>query len=147
METPQERHTSALPTVTIAKKLRHWFVQIHRWLGLIIGIFIAIMGLTGSAIVFMHPLDRQLNPALMQVTPQPQQQPLDRIAAPVVRSHPDLKVNWIKFPATERDAVMVTMETSSGQRLETYVDPYTAKVLGERIWERSPPSTMAPLAA
>jgi uncharacterized iron-regulated membrane protein len=138
METSQERQSSAILTVTSAKKPRHWFVQIHRWLGLVIGIFIAIMGLTGSAIVFMQPLDRQLHPALMQVVPQGQRQPLDRIAAPVARVHPDLNINWIKFPPTDRDAMMVAMETSSGQRLETYVDPYTAKVLGERIWERSP---------
>jgi uncharacterized iron-regulated membrane protein len=29
------------------------------------------------------------------------------------------------------------MASPNGQRLETYVDPHTATVLGERIWERS----------
>jgi uncharacterized iron-regulated membrane protein len=38
--------------------------------------------------------------------------------------------------------VMVAMETPNGHRLETYVDPYTATVLGERIWERSPVGLM-----
>ena len=136
METSQDRQSSKLQ-MPIAKKLRQWFVPIHRWLGLVLGIFIAIMGLTGSAIVFMHELDRTLNPGLMQVEAQGQIQPLDAIVASVVRSHPNLQVDWIKLPQKGDEPVMVAMKTLSGQRLETYIDPHTATVLGERIWERS----------
>jgi uncharacterized iron-regulated membrane protein len=119
-------------------KLRPLFFRVHSLLGIGLGIFLIVMGLTGSAIVFMQPLDRQLNPGLMQVVPQGQPQTLDRIVATVSRSHPDLQVSWIKFPETDRDTVMVAMETAKGERLETYVDPYRAQVLGDRIWERSP---------
>lgn len=136
METSQDRQSSKLQ-MPITKKLRQWFVPIHRWLGLVLGIFIAIMGLTGSAIVFMHEFDRTLNPALMHVAAQGRSQPLDAIVAPVVRSHPNLQVDWIKLPQNGDEPVMVAMKTPNGQRLETYVDPHTATVLGERIWERS----------
>jgi uncharacterized iron-regulated membrane protein len=118
-------------------KLRPIIFTVHSWIGLIVGIFIAIMGLTGSGIVFMHELDRTLNPALMHITPQGQLLSIDLIIAPVIRSHPNLAVESIELPQTSSDPVVVMMKTAQGERLETYINPYTATILGERIWEKS----------
>ena len=79
-------------------KLRPKIFTIHSWIGLIVGIFIAIMGLTGSGIVFMHELDHTLNPALMHITPQGQLLAIDLIIAPVIRSHPNLAIDSIELP-------------------------------------------------
>jgi uncharacterized iron-regulated membrane protein len=118
-------------------KLRPLIFQVHSWIGLLIGVFIAIMGLTGSGIVFMHQLDHTLNPALMHVEPQGQPQSIDLNIAPVIRLHPNLAVELIELPKTSSDPVMVMMKTAKGERLETYVNPYTSQILGERIWEKS----------
>ena len=118
-------------------KLRPKIFTIHSWIGLIVGIFIAIMGLTGSGIVFMHELDHTLNPALMHITPQEQLLSIDLIIAPVIRSHPNLAIDSIELPQTSSDPVVVMMKTAQGERLETYINPYTAIILGERIWEKS----------
>jgi uncharacterized iron-regulated membrane protein len=118
-------------------KLRPVIFTVHSWIGLIVGIAIAIMGLTGSGIVFMHELDHTLNPALMHVVPQGQPQSIDLNLAPVIRSHPNLAIDSIQLPKTSHDPVMVSMKTAQGERLEIYVNPYTSKILGERIWEKS----------
>ncbi len=118
-------------------KLRPLIFQVHSWIGLLIGVFIAIMGLTGSGIVFMHQLDHTLNPALMHVEPQRQPQSIDLNIAPVIRLHPNLAVESIELPKTSSDPVMIMMKTAKGERLETYINPYTSQVLGERIWEKS----------
>lgn len=118
-------------------KLRLVIFTVHSWIGLIVGIAISIMGLTGSGIVFMHELDHTLNPALMHVVPQGQPQSIDLNIAPVIRSHPNLAVESIELPKTSSDPVMVVMKTAQGERQETYVNPYTSQILGERIWERS----------
>jgi uncharacterized iron-regulated membrane protein len=118
-------------------KLRPIIFTAHSWIGLIVGVFIAIIGLTGSGIVFMHQLDHTLNPALMHVEPQGKPQSIDLNIAPVMRSHPNLAVESIELPKTNTDSVMVVMKTAQGERLETYVNPYTSTILGERIWERS----------
>jgi uncharacterized iron-regulated membrane protein len=118
-------------------KLRPLIFQVHSWIGLLIGVFIAIMGLTGSGIVFMHQLDHTLNPTLMHVEPQGQPQSIDLNIAPVIRLHPNLAVESIELPKTSSDPVMVMMKTAKGERLETYVNPYTSQILGERIWEKS----------
>jgi uncharacterized iron-regulated membrane protein len=118
-------------------KLRPLIFQIHSWIGLIVGILIAIIGLTGSGIVFMHELDHTLNPALMNVEALGKPQSIDLNIAPVIRSHPNLAVESIQLPKTNTDPVMVVMKTAQDERLETYVNPYTSQILGERIWEKS----------
>ena len=118
-------------------KLRPILFTIHSWISLLVGIFIAIIGLTGSGIVFMHQLDRTLNPALMHVEAQGRPQSIDLNIAPVVRSHPNLAIESIQLPQTNTDPVMVTMKTLQDERQEIYVNPYTSQILGERIWEKS----------
>jgi uncharacterized iron-regulated membrane protein len=118
-------------------KLRPVIFTVHSWIGLVVGIFLAIMGLTGSGIVFMHELDHTLNPALMHVVSQGQPQSIDLNLAPVIRSHPNLAIDSIQLPQTSSDPVVVMMKTAQGERLETYVNPYTSTILGERIWEKS----------
>lgn len=118
-------------------KLRPLIFTVHSWIGLVVGIFLAIMGLTGSGIVFMHEFDHTLNPALMQVEAQGQPQSLDLNLAPVVRSYPNLAIDSIQLPKTSSDPVMISIKTVQGERQEIYVNPYTSKILGERIWEKS----------
>jgi uncharacterized iron-regulated membrane protein len=118
-------------------KLRPIIFTVHSWIGLVVGVFLAIMGLTGSGIVFMHEFDHTLNPALMHVVPQGQPQSIDLIIAPVIRSHPNLAIDSIQLPKTSNDPVMVSMKTARGERLEAYINPYTSTILGERIWEKS----------
>jgi uncharacterized iron-regulated membrane protein len=38
---------------------------VHLWLGLDFGLFLAVIGLTGSVLVFWHELDEAINPALL----------------------------------------------------------------------------------
>lgn len=44
---------------------------IHLWAGLIFGTILVVLGLTGSALAWMHELDVLLNPGLLQVAPPP----------------------------------------------------------------------------
>ena len=118
-------------------KLRPILFTIHSWIGLLVGVFIAMIGLTGSGIVFMHQLDRTLNPALMQIEAKGRPQSVDLNIAPVVRSHPNLAIESIQLPQTDTDPVMVTIKTLQDERQEIYVNPYTSQILGERIWEKS----------
>lgn len=118
-------------------KLRPVIFAVHSWIGLIVGIAISIMGLTGSGIVFMHELDHTLNPALMHVEAQGKPQSIDLNLAPVTRSHPNLAIDSIQLPKTNSDPVVVTIETAQGERQEIYINPYTSTILGERIWEKS----------
>ncbi|MEI8209225.1 MAG: PepSY domain-containing protein, partial [Methylococcales bacterium] len=46
---------------------RHFWVLIHRYIGLSITIFLIIVGLSGSVLAFRDSLDLFLNPDLLRV--------------------------------------------------------------------------------
>src|SRR5713101_4381949 len=51
----------------------------HRRMGLCAGIFLLLIGLSGSILVFHHSLERWLNPALYQIEPQGNRLSLDSL--------------------------------------------------------------------
>ncbi len=57
--------------------IRHFFVWLHRWVGLLMAGFLIIEGLTGSLLAFNADLTRLLNPALAAAPPSPDAQRLD----------------------------------------------------------------------
>ncbi|MBR8836542.1 MAG: PepSY domain-containing protein [Stigonema ocellatum SAG 48.90 = DSM 106950] len=118
-------------------KFRKLVFNLHSIIGIVIGVFFVISGLTGSGIVFRSEADRILNAKLMQVTPQAEMQSIDRILTAGQQTHPDLRLQFIKFPQQREETYLISMKATNGERVETYVNPYTAKVLGSRVWERS----------
>ena len=44
-----------------------WFT-VHRWLGILLGLWFAMVGLSGAILVFEDPIDAWLNPRLLQTT-------------------------------------------------------------------------------
>ena len=118
-------------------KVRQQIITIHGAIGIAIGLLLSIIGLTGSAIVFHQELDRRINPSLMRVVPQAKLLSIDKIVAPVQAAYPGFPVESIRFPQTSDGSYQVTIKAKDGENLDTFVNPYTAKVLGARKWERS----------
>lgn len=119
-------------------KFRHWVVKIHGFIGIGMGLLLMVMGLTGAGIVFREELDPILSPALHRVIPQAQAVLIEAALEPVQANHPDLPLQFIIFPRTPTETYQIAMKDPNGHRLETFVNPYTGAVLGERIWEQSP---------
>ncbi|MCG9892205.1 MAG: PepSY domain-containing protein [Thermosynechococcaceae cyanobacterium MS004] len=119
-------------------KFRHWVVKIHGFIGIGMGLLVVVMRLTGAGIVFREELDPILSPALHRVVPQAQAVLIESALEPVQANHRDLPLQFIIFPRTPSETYQIAMKDPSGHRLDTFVNPYTGKVLGERIWEHSP---------
>ena len=68
---------------------RHWLrkvlFQIHLWLGIILGTFIAVACISGSIVVFRVEMNRLTTPGTAYVKPEPHRLALDVLAAAVVR--------------------------------------------------------------
>ncbi|MBR8836879.1 MAG: PepSY domain-containing protein [Stigonema ocellatum SAG 48.90 = DSM 106950] len=118
-------------------KFRKFVFSVHSVMGIAIGLFFAISGLTGSAIVFRKEVDRTLKPALMHVVGQAQLQSIDRIFSAAEQTHPKVPFRYVLFPKQPEDTFLIAQKMSNGQRIETYVNPYTAQVMGSRVWEHS----------
>lgn len=122
------------------KKITKIAFALHRWLGLISGIFLLLLGLSGSALVFMKEIDQQLNAHLLRVhppAPHAAPMPLDRVYRQITARHPNLAgIAWLNPDAAADQAWAFRLYQNDG-RISTYdlglmnIDPYTGKVLRE----------------
>jgi uncharacterized iron-regulated membrane protein len=121
---------------TLASSRRSLLLKLHLWLGLSLGGLLALIGLSGSAMIFRFELERLCFPALMRTHSQPGQVNYDACmraaravnAAKTVRSvrlpvRADDTLEWLTIPAGETTKVHATY---------VYTDPFTCSVLGTR---------------
>lgn len=128
-----------------AKSLRNWVFYCHRYLGLGIGIIAAIIGITGSILVFypeldalfvrwtfgsIQPQDEPLPPTMLldKVQTAFANQPKWKLSGfyPSVTAHPDPTL-----PAS------VSLVDAKETWLDVMVNPFTGEVLGSRQWDDS----------
>ena len=113
-----------------------WY-RIHLWLGIGLGLYFVMLGLTGTLLVFGRELDEYLNPDLLTVTPGPARQPVSAILASFERSHPGVPVTNLGFPTEPNGVYTIRVGPTRPSQLRVYLDPYTAQVVGERNLARS----------
>lgn len=114
---------------------RVWF-KIHLYIGLILGLPFAFLGLTGSLLVFDHAIDEQLNSAQLLTARGGEFQKLSEIVAAAKRAAPaGAEPARLYMPRVENSAVKIAFNQSTEaatRRIEIAIDPYTAEVLGRR---------------
>jgi uncharacterized iron-regulated membrane protein len=123
---------------------KHW-LTVHLWLGLALGLLLSIYGITGSILVFHEEIDEWLNSELLTVKasePSAPYQPLAAIfeagrqAMPVQAKH-----TFATYPRNAEAAFKLryTVAAADGvsETWQVAVDPYTAKVTGKRLQDRS----------
>lgn len=112
---------------------RDWIFQLHRYLGLVAGIITAIIGLTGSILVFAPEIERFLVAQKFgKIIPQGNLVNIDQI-------HTILLAEAAKYPGLKIGALLPPIETPYYQaRLwdvqdhlhQIFINPYTGKVMG-----------------
>lgn len=132
---------------------RRWLSKLHLYLGLSFGIVFVMLGLTGSALAWIHELDAALNPALLHVQPGPGLSAADHapltpaaIDALVKRLAADPRYgmpNQLNLPELADAPMIATYRRKGGAApapfalevsRQVMVNPYTMQVLGERNW-------------
>lgn len=110
--------------------MRKIFVLLHRYLGLVLGVFLLGSGLTGSAIVFSKAIDSYFNPELLRVAPEAGAAPqVDAFLRNAKEALPGETPTFVYMPLAPGDAAQVLFQPSG---LRVHADPYTGKVLGVR---------------
>jgi uncharacterized iron-regulated membrane protein len=118
-------------------KFRNLILKLHSSIGIVVGLLLVVISLSGAGIVFHEEMDHALNRSLWYVTPQSEQVSLDAMIASVQANHPDLPVGFIQSPKTPKESYVFNQQTSHERRLQTFVNPYTGEILGSRLWEYS----------
>lgn len=119
-----------------ALKARAVAIALHRYVGLVIAVFLLVAGLTGTLLVFQEELDRLLAPSLLVAHPPtpgaPFLEPFE-LAERIHRVLPEAQQS-VQFDLEPGVAVNVWTEVAPGEWREAFVDPYTGHVQGSRSW-------------
>ena len=118
-------------------KLRQPALILHGYSGVIAGILLIIIGLTGSVLVFSEELDHFLNPQLLHVVPQDERVPLGTVLNTVQEARPDLKAHRVIVPQKSDGVYTVMMESQSEEYTDVYVNPYSGTILGFRPFKQT----------
>jgi uncharacterized iron-regulated membrane protein len=110
--------------------LRRLFFQAHLYAGLTVGALLAVMGLTGAALVFGEELDRQLQPEVRTVVPDGARVSVSRVLEAVAERQGGARPRSLRMPERPDAPLEAWMDTHGS--LKVYVDPYSGAVLGVR---------------
>ena len=110
--------------------MRKVFLQIHLWLGLSVGLLLALAGLTGSILVFDEEIDALLNPELLVVEAGESRVPFQQVVSTVEAAYPDQPISYVRMPRGAGETFEVT--TAGTPALEIFVDPHSGSILGDR---------------
>jgi len=120
------------------KRLRDILFPLHRYIGLVVGLLLIIVGLTGSLLVFEHELDQMiLQRRFGQVTVQEQRLSLSKIAEIVTtayRDRPEFKLAQFDIPP-DVETYKLRLRNDKDEDLEVFVNPHTGAILGDRSRE------------
>jgi uncharacterized iron-regulated membrane protein len=120
---------------------RKIWLNLHLWLGLTAGLVLAMIGLTGSLLVFSEPmLMMELGPSYFAPDGPPVLSPaIDEWIANVRRSYSDIDgIDFIlgpSFTAPGETTVRMGAHTASEKNFWLNVDPYSGLPLGRYVWE------------
>ncbi|WP_162009778.1 PepSY-associated TM helix domain-containing protein [Methylocystis heyeri] len=125
MPTTFPEHTVAALAVATTEPLgrraaRKFWTWTHRWIGLIVGVYFVVAGLSGSLLAFWQDIDELLNPNLMRVSPPREDasyKSIDEILAAARAQFPDsVKVRtdtpvFVRLPRHRAGAVEIAYMT------------------------------------
>lgn len=111
-------------------RLRQVIFIVHLYVGLTLGVLAAVLGLSGSLLVFRPELDALTSPSLLRVEEGQRYASADALAEAVRTAYPSSDFKTISYPRDRTGTVEFWM-SKEGWRV--YVNPYTAEVLGDRM--------------
>ncbi|MGD9656081.1 MAG: PepSY-associated TM helix domain-containing protein, partial [Methylocystis sp.] len=123
----------------VARKV---FLQVHRTIGLFVGAVLVFVGLSGAVLAFRENIDEMLNASIMRVDSPAQaayRSPDEILGAALAAMPADGKAERLTMPRQPGSAAAITYMVETDD-LETdvyqlFVDPYTAKVKGQRLFQ------------
>jgi len=114
--------------VTVRVPGRKIAILIHLYLGLAAGLFLVILGLTGSVMAFEGDIDHWLHPDLWYVTPARKPLPENDLVS-IAENRFRSRVLAIEFPRAANLAQRMQLADGTA----AYLNPYDGTVLGSKV--------------
>jgi uncharacterized iron-regulated membrane protein len=135
-----EQQSANLRLSRLKLRRKRW-LDVHLWLGLILGFLLSIYGITGSILVFYPEIDEWLNSEMLIVKPPADSvsyQPLATLFEVGRKAMPtQAKHTFATYPRNDNAALTQRYSVAAAGGINenwlVAVDPYTAQVLGKRL--------------
>ncbi|HEY9064607.1 MAG TPA: PepSY domain-containing protein, partial [Burkholderiaceae bacterium] len=117
---------------------RQMLTWVHRWVALLAGLLLVLMGLTGSLMVWQAEIDRALNPAWFDAQPTcPAAMPAQPVAATLdvlAQAAPQARAALVIAPVEAGAPYQIweARDPRAGWRREHFIDARCARYLGHR---------------
>lgn len=107
--------------------MRKLIFNLHLYTALVAGLFIVILGVTGSIITFESELDVLFNQSLFKVQPGPKPLPVSDVLSALHTAYPHQKFGTLILPSgPDRSYYAMT------RNAEIFINGYTGKIIGTR---------------
>jgi uncharacterized iron-regulated membrane protein len=110
--------------------LRKVFFQIHLWLGLALGLWVVLLSITGSALVFRREMDRAFRPEVARVEGREFMTRTQLIAA-AQALYPGATIERVGNPQRRSALVRVNITAAGGEKIDRDFNGYTGEDMGE----------------
>jgi uncharacterized iron-regulated membrane protein len=113
--------------------LRRAAFQIHLWLGIALGLYVVMLSVTGSVLVYRVELDRLLATKRPAFVPGKAALPKERFEAAARELYPGWDVTRVGERISRRNPTLEVWLEKDGEKKERLFNPYTAEDLGAAV--------------
>jgi uncharacterized iron-regulated membrane protein len=118
--------------------LDNFVYAVHKWCGLIAGLFILMLSVTGTLLLFNDEIDTATNAEMVKVSTPGPRLSADQLITALVQKYPDASLsNTLLYPDAP-DRAPMTQLRQDGKNWWVYQDPATGAVLGQREPNETP---------
>lgn len=113
--------------------LRKAMFQIHLWTGIGLGLYLVMLSLTGSALVYRNELDRAFASPRPTFDAKATRLTSDQLKGFAERAYPGYAVTRVGERITRRNPTIEIWLERNGEKKERFFNPYTGADLGDSV--------------
>jgi uncharacterized iron-regulated membrane protein len=121
-----------------SKQIRNQIFVFHRYLGLGVGCIIVVIGITGSLLVFQSNIEQYwVTQSFAPIIPQARRISIETAVSTVQAAYKGLDLKPTTIQALPENNFYAVRLSNEKKRLDIFVNAYTGKILGDRIYEHT----------
>ena len=114
--------------------IRRALFQVHLWTGLILGLYVVLLSVTGSALVYRVELERSFQTPRPAFEPNRRVMSTEELTASALREYPGWNVTRVGNRVSRRNPVLeIWLEREGEAKKEQLFNPYTGEDLGPAL--------------
>jgi len=107
--------------------------QVHLWLGVALGVYLLVIGLTGSLVVFRGEIEDALRPRLTRVVPGTARALIQTMLEAARAAHPGARFHTLNLPTGPDRSLSFWGHDAENRSFHAYFDPWTGNLLGNDL--------------